>query len=352
MAEATAAGADAGRAAATTRRTGAARALRWLLLLALLVAAVAIGVPRLRLLWITEATDDAFVEGHLVYVSPRIAGQVVEVLVEENQEVEAGALLVRIDPADHEARLAHARANLEVARNQQTQTGASSEAAAAQVRAAEAHLVHAEQQLVRARSLFRQGAGSETALDAAQSGRDAARAELRAAQEREAAQRALLSHAAPVKQAEAALREAELQLGYTEIRAPFAGRVGKKSVEIGATLAPGQPLLSLVATHGNWVVANFKETQIGAMKPGARVDIEVDAYPGRRWVGHVESISPATGAKYALLPPDNATGNFTKVVQRVPVRVALDSVSGEGAAGEDPTAVPVGLSVVARVHLE
>jgi membrane fusion protein (multidrug efflux system) len=155
-----------------------------------------------------------------------------------------------------------------------------------------------------------------------------------------------------VKQAEAALREAELQLGYTEIRAPFAGRVGKKSVEIGATLAPGQPLLSLVATHGNWVVANFKETQIGAMKPGARVDIEVDAYPGRRWVGHVESISPATGAKYALLPPDNATGNFTKVVQRVPVRVALDSVSGEGAAGEDPTAVPVGLSVVARVHLE
>jgi membrane fusion protein (multidrug efflux system) len=257
---------------------------------------------------------------------------------------------VRIDAADHEARLALAQANLEIARNSIAQTGASSDAAAAQVRAAQARLQNTEQELVRARGLFAQGAGSKTALDAAQAMRDAATAELRAAQRREDAERAMLGSGAPVKQAEAAVREAELALSYTTIPAPFAGRIGKKSVEVGATVQPGQPLLTIVATHGNWVVANFKETQIGAMKPGDAAEITVDAYPNRAWRGHVESISPATGAKYALLPPDNATGNFTKVVQRVPVKIALDGVNGEGAAGEDPTALPVGLSVVARVR--
>jgi membrane fusion protein (multidrug efflux system) len=324
-----------------------ARAAAFLLLLA---GGVAYGAHALRATWGTESTDDAFVEGHLVYVSPRVSGQVLEVLVDENQEVAAGAPLVRIDAADYEARVAHARANLEVARNSLAQTSASAEAAAAQARAAQARLSQAELDLARARGLFAQGAGSKTALDAAQSARDAAAAELRAAQRREAAERAMLGSAAPVKQAEAALREAELALGYTAISAPIAGRIGKKNVEVGATVQPGQPLLTIVATHGNWVVANFKETQIGAMKPGDPVEISVDAYPGRAWRGHVESISPATGAKYALLPPDNATGNFTKVVQRVPVRVALDAVEGEGAAGEDPTALPVGLSVVARVR--
>jgi membrane fusion protein (multidrug efflux system) len=160
----------------------------------------------------------------------------------------------------------------------------------------------------------------------------------------------MLGSDAPVKQAEAAVREAELAFSYTTLRAPYAGRVGKKNVEIGATVQPGQPLVTIVATRGNWVVANFKETQIGAMRPGDPVDVHVDAFPGREWRGHVDSISPATGAKYALLPPDNATGNFTKVVQRVPVKVVLDAVSGEGSAGEDPTALPVGLSVVARVR--
>jgi membrane fusion protein (multidrug efflux system) len=331
-------------------RWSAARIARVTALSVLLVGAASYGVHTLRGIWGTEATDDAFVEGHVVYVSPRVSGQVLEVLVTENQEVKAGAPLVRIDAADYEARTAHARANLEVAHNSIAQTNASAEAAAAQGRAAQARLSHAEQELERARGLFAQGAGSKTTLDAAQSGRDAAVAELRAAQRREAAERAMLGSEAPVKQAEAALREAELALGYTAIAAPIDGRIGKKSVEVGATVQPGQPLLTIVATRGNWVTANFKETQIGAMKPGDPVEITVDAYPDRAWRGHIESISPATGAKYALLPPDNATGNFTKVVQRVPVRVALDAVSGAGTAGEDPTALPVGLSVVARVR--
>ena len=328
------------------------RAARLALVLALLAAALFAGLRELRAVWGTEATDDAFVEGHLVYVSPRVSGQVVEVLVTENALVAAGDVLVRIDRADHEARLAHAQANLEAARNAIAHTSAASEAAAAQVRGARARLQHAEQELVRARELSQSGAGSVQALDAAQSAHDAAAADLRAAQRREEGERAMLGSSAPVKQAQAAVREAELALSYTTITAPFAGRVGKKSVEVGATVQPGQPLLTVVATHGNWVVANFKETQIGAMKPGDPVEITVDAYPERSWRGHVDSISPATGAKYALLPPDNATGNFTKVVQRVPVKIVLDAMRGEGAAGADPTALPVGLSVVARVRPE
>ncbi len=347
MTEATAEEAEA---VEPSSRWRTARIARVGVLLALLGAGITYGVATLRAVWGTEATDDAFVEGHLVYVSPRVSGQVLAVLVSENQEVQAGAPLVRIDAADYEARAAHARANLEVAHNSIAQTSASAEAAAAQARAAQARLSHAEQELVRAQGLFAQGAGSKTALDAAQSLRDAAVAELRAAQRREAAERAMLGSEAPVKQAQAALREAELALGYTAIAAPITGRIGKKSVEVGATVQPGQPLLTIVATHDNWVVANFKETQIGAMKPGDPVEITVDAYPGREWRGHIESISPATGAKYALLPPDNATGNFTKVVQRVPVKIALDAVSGGGAASEDPTALPVGLSVVVRVR--
>jgi membrane fusion protein (multidrug efflux system) len=335
---------------AARARWSAARAARVTLLLAVLSAAGIFGFRELRAIWGAESTDDAFVDGHLVYVSSRVSGQIVEVLVTENQLVNAGDVLARIDRADHEARVALAQATLELARNSIAHTGAASEAAAAQVRGAQARVQHAEQEFVRARELSARGAGSQQSLDAAQSSRDAALADLRAAQRREEAERAMLGSSAPVKQAEAALKEAELALSYTTIAAPFVGRVGKKSVEVGATVQPGQPLLTIVATRGNWVVANFKETQIGAMKPGDPVEISVDAFPDRAWRGHIESISPATGAKYALLPPDNATGNFTKVVQRVPVKIALDSVSGAGTAAEDPTALPIGLSVVARVR--
>src|SRR5262249_40376615 len=144
------------------------------------------------------------------------------------------------------------------------------------------------------------------------------------AQQREVAERAMIANEAPVLQAQAALREAELALEHAVITAPFDGDVGRKSVEVGANVSPGQPLLALAAREGNWISANFKETQVGRMRPGDPVEIRVDAYPDQVFKGHVESISPATGAKYALLPPDNATGNFTKVVQRIPVRIALE----------------------------
>jgi len=292
-----------------------------------------------------ERTDDAFVEGHLVFLSPRVAGQIVEVAVVENQRVEKGDVLVRLDPADFEVRVARARADVDAARNRMAQAHAAADSAAAQARAAAVRLRHADQELARAQSLFADGVGSRTALDAAQAVRDAAAAELHAAEERENAERAALGNEAPVRQAEAALREAELALEHSFVRAPFAGVIGKKNAEPGAHVSPGQPLVALRDEAEVWVTANFKETQIGVMQPGDAAEIRVDAFPDLRVRGHVESIAPATGAKYALLPPDNATGNFTKVVQRVPVRIAIDAV--EGGAGR----LPVGLSVDARVRV-
>ena len=301
-----------------------------------------------------ESTDDAFVEGHMVFLSPRVAGQVSEVLVEENAHVKAGQPLVRLDPADFQVRVDHARADLDAAKNHMAQSSAASEAASAQARAAAVRVKHAEQELERAQGLFDRKVSSQNSLDSAIANRDAAVAQLHAAQQREVAERAMIANQAPVMQAEASLHEAELALSHTVISAPFDGDVGKKSVELGANVSPGQPLLALTAREGNWVSANFKETQVGKMKVGDPVEIQVDAYPDRVFHGHVESISPATGAKYALLPPDNATGNFTKVVQRIPVRIAIDPESrgatDVSARPDDPLSVGLSVDVSVRVR--
>ncbi len=294
-----------------------------------------------------ESTNDAFVEGHLVFLSPRVGGQVVEVLVEENQRVEAGAPLVRLDRSDYEVKVARARADLDAAHNRMAQAHASADAAAAQIAAAQVTLHHAEQELERAQNLFKDGVASRTALDSAVAVRDGAVATLHAAQEQERAERAALGNEAPVRQAEAMLQEAELALSHTVVTAPFAGVIGKKSVELGANVTPGQPLFAIAEDAANWVNANFKETQIEDMNAGDIAEIRVDAFPDHVIRGHVESIAPATGAKYALLPPDNATGNFTKVVQRVPVRIALDPADAASAAPD----LSVGLSVDVRVRV-
>jgi membrane fusion protein (multidrug efflux system) len=292
-----------------------------------------------------ERTNDAFVEGHLVFLSARVGGQVAEVLVQENQHVQRGQPLVRLDPADFEVRVARARADLDAAHNRIAQTRASADAAAAQVTAVEAKLRHSEQELGRARKLFANGVASRTLLDAAVAAHDGASAELHAAHERERAERAALGNEAPVRQAEAMLREAELALAHTVVTSPIDGVVGRKSAEVGANVAPGQPLVAVAEDAANWVTANFKETQIESMNAGDTAEIRVDAFPDSIFRGRVESISPATGAKYALLPPENATGNFTKVVQRVPVRIALD------AAADDLAKLSVGLSVDVRVRV-
>jgi membrane fusion protein (multidrug efflux system) len=341
-------------AAVATPRIGIS--VRWLAVAAAAALAAAIAGYWAFALRGFERTDDAFVEGHLVFLSPRVGGQVVEVLVEENQRVRAGDALVRLDPADFEARVARARADLDAAHNRMAQAHAAADAAAAQARATAVRLRHAEREVARAESLFAGGVASRTALDAAEAERDGAAAELHAAQERERAERALVGSEAPVRQAEAALREAELALEHSVVRASFDGVVGRRSVELGANVAPGQPLVALAEAGGSWVAANFKETQIAAMGPGDAAEVRVDAFPDAVFRGRVESISPATGAKYALLPPDNATGNFTKVVQRVPVRISLDSVEGKlpdlPRAADGRPWLPVGLSVDVRVRVD
>jgi len=299
--------------------------------------------------WGHETTDDAFVEGHLALVGAQVAARVIEIPVSEHAAVKAGQVLVRLESAELEARVARARADLDAAVNRQRSASAAAAAADAEGRMASAELRSAEQEAARARNLFDAGVGSRQQLDDATARHDSARARVASLASRAEAERAMLGSDAPVRQAEAALRSAQLDLAHATIVAPFDGTVGRKSVEVGALVQPGQPLLSLASAERPWVMANFKETQIPRMRPGAPAELRVDAYPGVVWKGHVESIAPATGAKYALLPPDNATGNFTKVVQRVPVKIVLDGPADGSDAPE--AALVVGLSVEARVDV-
>jgi membrane fusion protein (multidrug efflux system) len=263
------------------------------------------------------STDDAQVDGHIVPILPKVGSFVLAVRVDENQRVRAGDTLVVLDDRDYKVRLAQAEADLAVAQasvSNRARVG-QAEASVAQAQAAAAK---ARADLDRLQPLAQQDIVSRQQLDAAQAaarGSDAALA---------AAQAALVAADARVGVARAARDQAALNLSYTRISAPTAGVVSKKTVEIGQLVQPGQPLMSVVPLEDVWVTANLKETQVEHVRPGDAVDFTVDAYPGLHFPGHVESLSPATGARFSLLPPDNATGNYTKVVQRLPVRVRPD----------------------------
>jgi len=317
-----------------------------------LIPAVGV-VAVLGLIWVArtliyahghETTDDAQVDGHIVPVIAKVGGYVAVVSVGDNDSVRTGQLLVRIDSAEYAVRLAQADADLAAARATAGsragigQAGAAVQTAAgqrssldAQIDAARANLTKAQADLVRAKSLVAKQIVSAQQLDAAQAAADAAAAQLQALERQAAAASAGVAGAeagvrfasARVLAAQAARDNAALQLSYTTITAPASGTVAKKLVEIGQLVQPGQQLMSIVADTGVWVTANFKETQLAAMRVGQPVDVRIDAYGGVVVHGEVESLSAATGARFALLPPDNATGNFTKVVQRIPVRIKV-----------------------------
>ena len=324
-----------------------------------------------------EETDDAYVNGHVHQIAPRVAGAVTEVLVDENRDVKAGQVLARIDPLEYEialhrtqAMLAQAkaeegrsRAAVAQANAQVTQMQAQVEQATAQVSRAGAQLEMANTDFSRNSKLYngdqRAIAKSEVdttkgSFDAAQAAFSAAKANLDgvrsnvvAAQAQvESAQAALAASQATVAASEAAVRDSERELGYATITAPVDGRVGNKNIELGNRVQVGQALYALVQPD-LWVVANFKETQLTRMKTGQPVDVTVDAVGGKTFTGKVDSISPATGAQFALLPPDNATGNFTKVVQRVPVKIVFDA---ESVRGYEDRLRP-GLSAVVNVRV-
>jgi len=283
------------------------------------------------------STDDAQVEGHIVPTLARVAGFVAEVSVRENEAVHTGDALVRLDDREFTARLAQADADLQAAlavggtaaaKNIPGRTGqaeAQLAAARAAVAQAEATATRDQQEADRAQRLAARDLVSTSELETAVSNAAAANAALDAARKQvEAAEAARTGASARVLSAQAARDRSELDVTYTRIVAPSDGVVSRKTVEVGQYVQAGQALLDVVPLDEVWVVANLKETEIRDVNPGDKVEIQVDAYPGRKFAGHVTSLSPATGARFSLLPPDNATGNFTKVVQRIPVRIDVD----------------------------
>lgn len=313
-----------------------------------------------------ESTDNAYVQGPVAQVGARIAGTVLRVHVADNAAVEAGAPLFDLDPRDLEATRAASAAGVGAAEAKVAQARAQGEVAAAAVGEAEAQLLVAEAEAGRAATeLARYGRLSAAAVAATD--RDRVGAESRSSAARvEAARRRLASARAGRAEAEAGLRgaeaelgqaaarlrEADLNLSHTRVVAPFAGRVANKRVEPGDGVRPGQPVLALVGVE-RWLEANFKETQLTDMRPGQSVIVTVDAFPDRRMQGTVESIGRGTGSRFAALPAQNATGNWVKVVQRVPVRVTLDEEwSRRVGAGEVPIAPGMSSSVEVRVRDE
>ncbi len=297
-----------------------------------------------------ESTENAQVDGHIVPVLAKVGGYVQAVAVRENEPVTPGALLVQVDTTEYRQRLLQAEAELAAAQasagtgNHRGQAEAQVATASGQRAALDAQIVAARANAERAKADLSRGEGlaaqqiiSQKELDALKANAAAAAANVVALEEQAtAASGSVQSAEAGVRLAQARLLAARasrdaaaLQLSYTHVSAPEGGRVARKSVEVGQLVQAGQPLMSIVGDGGVWVTANFKETQLDAIRVAQPVEIEVDAYPGCHAEGTVESISSATGARFALLPPDNATGNFTKVVQRIPVRIAVTAGCGD-----------------------
>lgn len=326
--------------AAPVQPAGSKRKVKIILLL-LVAAALAVAG---RMGWRStfyEVTDNAYVHGHISAIAPRVKGVVTAVHFDDNQQVQAGDLLVELDPADYQVQVDEIQAELSEVDAGVARLAAETRVAEARVQAAKAEsaglaaeLHRYSQDAERQRALRSREMRAVTAseLDAAVAQRDQARAALaaheqkiRAAQASVEASRAAQHALEAKKQVLAArLEEARLQLGYTRLYAPVDGLIGNKSVEVGDHVAAGQRLLALIQ-NGVWVTANFKETQLEGLTVGQQVDIRLDSFPGQHLRGRVDSFAPASGARFALLPPDNATGNFTKIVQRVPVKITFDT---------------------------
>ena len=286
-----------------------------------------------------ESTDDAYVQADSTIVAPKVSGNLSEVLVADNQPVKAGQALAKIDDRDYVASLDQAKADVAAAQADIENVKAAlqqQQAVISQARATvgvdQANLTFAEQDNARYGALADRGSGSVQNAQQALSRRDTARATLErdtaavvAAEQQVGVLQAQLAKAnATLLHDQAVQEQAQLNLGYTTIVAPIDGVVGNRSLRVGGYVQAGTQLLAVVPLDAVYVVANFEETQLAAMHAGDPTSIVVDTYSKRAVKGHIDSIAPASGQEFALLPPDNATGNFTKIVQRIPVKIAID----------------------------
>ncbi len=297
------------------------RILKWLPVLVLLALA-GLAAPRaLRYLHSYESTDDAQIDGHIIDVSSRVSGTVSRVYVENTQFVKAGQLLAEIDSRDYDVAVDKARADLAQAQAQVRSARQDHEAALANVQQSEATNIKAQKDVQRYSVLYQTAVVSRGEYETQTRDARIAGAAMQSEKARaEGAERMIAVREAAVRSAQAALDQALLNAGYTRIVAAASGVVGKKTVEAGQHVDPGQGLLALVPLDDLWVTANFKETQLQRMRPGEAVTIHVDA-TGTDYRGYVDGMPAASGEKYSLLPPENATGNYVKVVQRLPVRI-------------------------------
>jgi membrane fusion protein, multidrug efflux system len=311
------------------------------------------------------STDDAYTDGDAVTIAPKVSGYVVAMNFDDNRFVHKGDLLIRVDPRDYQAQVDQANASLGLAKAQlqsaQTQlevarvqypaqlAQAQAQEQTARANLAQASAAYQRQRTVDVRATSQQNIDTATAQEkSAQANVAQARAQVRTAslvpQQIATVVANVEEKRQQVRQAEAQVETAELNLGYTELRAPADGWITKRNVQYGTFLQAGTSIFTLVTTR-QWVTANFKESQLDRMRPGDKVDIEVDAYPGMKLHGHVDSIQLGSGSRFSAFPAENATGNFVKIVQRVPVKIVIDDGVQPG------TSLPLGLSVVPTVML-
>ncbi|KQV83210.1 HlyD family secretion protein [Rhizobium sp. Root1220] len=318
-------------------------------LIAVLLAGAAYGVHFGHNYWTVgrfiESTDDAYVKADYTTVAPKVAGYIKEVLVNDNDVVKAGQVIARIDDRDFQAASNQAKADVKAAEAAITNVDAQIDLqqsvigqAKASIDASNASLVFAKSEAARNARLIVIGAGSQSKAEQTQSLMDQASA----AVERDQAALVAAQSKVPVlktqrdqsvaqrDRAAAAAQQAELNLSYTNILSAVDGTVGARSIRVGQFVTSGTQLMAVVPLHSVYVVANFKETQLTFVKPGQTVEVKVDSFPDLKVKGHVDSISPASGLEFSLLPPDNATGNFTKIVQRIPVKIVIDDEELQG----------------------
>jgi len=285
-----------------------------------------------------QSTDDAYVETTTVSVSPKVSGQIVDVLIKDNQFVKEGDLVARIDDTDYKVKVDQVTAQYE-------RTLLDQENAKANFKAADTNIDVAKKDLERYTNLYEAGAVSKQTLDSAQAKYDAAKAQFTRAEQSVFSTNDSKVADADLKVIKAQKEQAELNLSYTNVYAPQSGTVASRRVEKGMYVQVGTPLFTIVPEEV-WVVANFKENQLRHMKPGQEVDIKVDTYPNKIFKGKIDSIQRSSGAKSSLFPPENAVGSFVKIVQRIPVKIVFT----EEIDPEEFNIVP-GMSVVPKVRV-